>query len=71
MLLGRKLPNLESKLKNDSEPSLGRLVVKRSIIYFYERFIEAFSSKFTTNFVRIGKTVIVLFKFLSAASYSS
>ena len=36
----------------------------RSTIYFnYERFMETIFSKFTINFVIIGKTVFVLLKF--------
>ena len=43
-----------------------------SIIYFnYERFMRLIYSKFTINFVLIGKAVSILLKFLIAASHSS
>ena len=56
MLLGRKLPNLEPKLKDDSGLSTRPLPVQCAVLFiFYKKFIEAVFSKFTTNSFIVGK----------------
>ena len=51
MLLGRKLPNLESKLKDELELSLQLL-----LYFIYEIFTETVFSNFIINFVNKYRT---------------